>query len=676
MTLPESLTHAPQWAPTAGAAALAIVLLLAFYARQRGNRLALGAPRRSHDDRGAKGLAAAGPLALLGACGMLLSIYGLFGFATRNMDLAWPWAIPIVAIFDLAEVTCFVSLYRSASVETRWTHPMRRTRRMAWMLVAASSAMNAAHAPGNWVATCAFAAVPPISVKLIEFELDKLLAANTDDDQDDERPGFARLVQLGYAHAWAALFARMGLDAASRNAGIAQDARIRRAAQKIQALGHALDEAEQLAANGDGTSRSEKKAARKAEERAKQRVDQAQHRAQLAIDLAKVAGDTPAQLLLARHLATRGRVADLARMDVRKPLEIVTTLEELAIVPSAAAIREGARAAQAQQERKDAEAARDAARAEQEAAEQAARTVRQKADEALAAAHQVLSEAEKKAEMIASAAVEAERTAAEAKGRQTDAENAVNRLAGQIRELTTRAQELKTTAEATDGDRRAAADRLASLVRQAENAEKLVTQRRQEAEGAQRAALRAQADKNAALEAAQTASTTARSLEERAEQLRIEVEQYAGERQQRADELDKLDNARLAAQQQAQAYAVEAEAAREAARQAREEQNAAEVALRHSRDEIMDALTSPTAYEPPRWTSEPKRRGWDLYLHRVRNDGTEPTDEELAAGERDPSTARKWLADYRAELARMTAAALPAQQGAHSRTADEAPALV
>ncbi|WP_200263135.1 hypothetical protein [Streptomyces sp. HSG2] len=113
-----------------------------------------------------------------------------------------------------------------------------------------------------------------------------------------------------------------------------------------------------------------------------------------------------------------------------------------------------------------------------------------------------------------------------------------------------------------------------------------------------------------------------------------------------------------------------------AAREAEEIRRAATVALQQARDELMDALTDPAPYEPPRWTSPAKMRGWELYMHKVATDGVEPTDAELAGEERDPSTARKWLPEFRAELARRTAAALPAQATAHDRTADRAPAGV
>src|SRR5690606_14438242 len=115
-------------------ATTALSLAVMYQRLRRARTLALPGPGGPAGK--AQPVAAAGPLAALGACGMALSLYGLYGFARDNMGLDWYWTIPLMAIFDLAEVTCFVSLYRSAAVESTWTRPMRRTRRMAWTLVA------------------------------------------------------------------------------------------------------------------------------------------------------------------------------------------------------------------------------------------------------------------------------------------------------------------------------------------------------------------------------------------------------------------------------------------------------------------------------------------------------------------------------------------------------------
>lgn len=670
---PEVVSGAPQWVLLTAATAVTALVLLVVYARIIRRRARVHTMSQAATGRVAAAratVASAGPLAVLGTCGMVLSLYGLYGFATVNMQLSWPFAIPIMAIFDLAEVTCFVSLYRSAAVESTWTRPMRRTRRMAWLLVAASAAANGAHAPGNWMATLAFAIVPPVSAKLIEFELDKQMDSNATEREDDARPGFVRLLQLGYLHVWAGIFARLGFDAASKDGVIQQDARIRRAARQLHQLGRALDEFEELEKNAQTRKR------RKRQQGAKKRIDSMQAKAEMAIDVSGIAGDTPAQLLLARHLTTRGRVVDLARIDVRDPMAIVTMLEELAIVPSAKAIEAGARAAQAEQRLQDAEEARDVAQAARDVAQAEAEQVRVQAADVLAAAQKAKAEAETAASEIQQRAEAAEKARREAETARSTAQSELDELTAQVAQLRSRARDLRASASSTDSERQAVADELAALRRQAQEAADLVSQRKRDAETAQRDAQQALTARQSAANDVEAAQATIRQLTEQAERLRGNAQEAAERQQRQAAELARLVAERQQAEEDAREAAERANRAREMARVAEEAQNAAAVALRHARTEIMDALTSPETYEPPRWTSQAKMRGWDLYLHKVRTERTEPTDAELAGEDRDPSTARKWLPEFRAELARLTAAALPAQQGAHDRTADEAPALV
>lgn len=595
---------------------------------------------------------------------MVLSLYGLYGFATDNMELEWYFAVPIMAIFDLAEVVCFVSLYRSATFERSWTRPMRSTRRMAWALVAASSAMNAAHAPGNWVATLAFAAVPPISARLIEFELDKQMAANdSDSEPEDSGPGLVRLVQLAYTHAWAAIFARLGFDATTKDGLIHQDARIRRAARQIRDLRRALE-----AQDASTTRRSEKKA--------RKRVEDVQERAEYAIDVAGIAGETPAQLTLARHLVTRGRLIDLARMDVRDPMGIVSMLEDFAIVPSAEAIHAGAKAAQADEQRRAAEEARDRALAAKAEAESEAEAVQKKAADALKSAQEVGEKAEKHAEAMISEATAAAEAARRAKSAQGEAETERTKLAEDVKRLSAHAEALRDSATTTDSQRQQLADQLTQLRGEVERAADLVVQRKREAETAKTQAQEALRTRRAAVDQVEEANTTVTQLQAQAEELRRAVGRRADDVQRHTVTIDRLTEEIRTAEAATRRAVDQAEHARRQAQDDEEARRVASVALRHARTELLDALTSPHSYEPPRWTSPAKMRGWDLYLHTVRTTGAEPTDAELAGDDRDASTARKWLTDFRAEIARLTADALPAQQDARDRTADEAPALV
>ncbi|WP_158713509.1 hypothetical protein [Streptomyces sp. NRRL F-525] len=671
LTIPDAVHQVPDWALWAAATATTALSLAVMYARLRRARRAIPAvPARPQAVGSADAgevrqtVAAAGPLAALGACGMVLSLYGLYGFATETMDLAPYWAVPIMAIFDLAEITCFVSLYRSAAVESAWTRPMRQTRRMAWALVAASSTMNAVHAPGNLWATGVFAAVPVISAKLIEFELHKRMSANeVDADPDDANPGLVRLVQIAYTRVWAAVFAGLGWDAKAKDGLIHHEARIRRAATSLHELKSALDARDQ-------TPAGRKRAA------ASRRVDDLQGKAERAIDAAGIAGDTPAQLTLARAVATRGRVIDLARMDVHDPMAIVRLLEELAIVPSVEAISAGAAAAEAQKQQKEAEEARDQARAELAAVQEEAAEVEASAAEQRAAAEALMTEAQKAATRAGKEAEAAVERAAAATRLADEADERRGQLSAHVEELGKEASSLRTAATADEETHRRLSRQLDDLRNAIQKAEAEAGERRREAEGARTEAQQAMSRQRAARDEVQRAAEQVEALQAKARTIQGQTQQLADEHDRQVAALARLTSEAQEAEGTARRAKEQAERTLAEAQKAEETRRAATVALQNARDHLMDALTDPTPYEPPRWTSEPKMRGWDLYLHKVSTQGVEPTDAELAGDERDTSTARRWLGDFRAELARRTAAALPAQGAAHERTADRTPLTV
>ncbi|MFD6917941.1 hypothetical protein [Streptomyces virginiae] len=665
LRIPDDWQQVPDWALWAAAVATAALALAVMYQRLRRIRTAVLPGEGGSTSEARQAVTAAGPLAALGACGMALSLYGLYGFATENMNLAWYWALPLMAIFDLAEITCFVSLYRSAAVEAVWTRPMRRTRHMAWTLVAASAAMNAAHAPGDRLtATVVFAMVPITSAKLIEFELDKRMSANgAEDARGEAGPGLVRLLQIAYARTWARVFAWLGWDATTKDGLIHREARIRKAAKQLHVLRRALD------AKDRASGRREKRSAEK-------RVEVRQGRAERAIDAAGIAGDTPAQLTLARALATRGRVVDLARMDVRDPMAIVRTLEELAIVPSVEAIAAGAAAAEAQKQQQEAEKARDEARAELVVAQAQADQVKAEADawhaeaEAmLNKAQETVTEAEKRATAAADRARKADQLADEA-------EEKSQQLAAQVEELRQQASGIHSTTSADQEAHRRLTRQLAELRNAIESAEDEARDRRREADAIRTEAQQTRNQHQSARAEVERAEGILSRLQEQARALQAETQELADEKNRQAAAVEQLGAQERAAQAAARQAQEEAARTQEAAREAEETRRAASVALQQARDHLMDALTDPSPYEPPRWTSPAKMRGWEHYMRKVAKDGVEPTDAELAGEERDPSTARKWLPEFRAELARRTAAALPAQTHAHERTADKAPAGV
>ncbi|WP_328484836.1 hypothetical protein OHS71_41150 (plasmid) [Streptomyces sp. NBC_00377] len=665
LTIPDAVHQVPDWAVWA-AATVATALVL--YVGLRRARPAVLASPQAVGAGGASGVrqtvAAAGPLAALGACGMVLSLNGLYGFATETMDLAPYWAVPIMAIFDLAEIVCFVSLYRSAAVESSWTRPMRQTRRMAWALVAASSTMNAVHAPGNTWAMVVFAAVPVISAKLIEFELHKRMSANeVDADPEDASPGLVRLIQIAYTRVWAVAFARLGWDAKAKDGLIHHEARIRRAANSLHELRRALDAR-------DHTAAGRRKAA------ASRRVDDLQDKAERAIDASGIAGDTPAQLTLARVFATRGRVIDLARMDVRDPMAIVRLLEELAIVPSVEAIAAGAAAAEAQKQQKEAEEARDQARTELAAAQRKAAEVEASAAEQRAAAEALMTEAQEAATRAGKEAEDAAERAAAATRLADEADERHQQLAANVERLDKEASGLRTVATTDEEAHRRLSRQLDDLRNAISQAETEAGERRREAEGARTEAQQAMNRQRAAREEVQRATEQVEALQAKAKTIQGQTHQLADEHDRQAAAVARMTSEAQEAEATARRAKEQAMRMLAEAQEAEDIRRAATVALQTARDHLLDALTDPKPYESPRWTSAAKMRGWDLYLHKVSNEGAEPTDAELAGDERDPSTARKWLGDFRAELARRTAAALPAQGTAHERTADRTPLTV
>ncbi|MFD9938351.1 hypothetical protein ACFWZ6_35050 [Streptomyces massasporeus] len=300
-------------------------------------------------------LSGIGPQAIVALGGVAVSVHGLWGFATDTCNLPVPLAVAFIAVFDAAEMTLLVMMYRAADPEQGWTRELRLMHRTAWMLVAFSAAMNAVHAP-NWWARPVLAAVPALAAWLIELQLrSKLHQIHPGQDDDTARPGPARLVALLWQHAWAELFALLGLDARTSSSAIARAALVQRAALRVYRLRLALD---------GGKARKVRRWRRKA---------------QKALDRADVAVDREQALALARRLATLTGADAFAALDYRQPATILALIEDLAITPAVERAQVSTLAEQAEDARQRAEAAR-----------QEAESARQRAAEELAAARNEL----------------------------------------------------------------------------------------------------------------------------------------------------------------------------------------------------------------------------------------------------------------------------------------------
>ncbi|MCX5340506.1 hypothetical protein [Streptomyces atratus] len=295
----------------------------------------------------------------------------------RHSDRALPevLAVAFIGVFDAAEMTLLVMLYRAADPELGWTRQLRLIHRTAWMLVAFSAGMNAAHAP-NWTARPVLAAVPALAAWLIELQLRQKLGTATPDDDPTSRPGPGRLVTLVWQHGWSWLFAVLGLDARHSGDSIARSALAQRAARRVYRLRLAL--ATQDDADGGWRKR-----------RAQGRAARRRGKAQRMLSRAEVATDQNQALAMSRHLASLTGVDGVARLDYSNPAAVVTMVEQLAITPAVEHLEAGGRAAEAEDARQRAESARKDADA-----------ARQRAETALADARRALADAREEADRV------------------------------------------------------------------------------------------------------------------------------------------------------------------------------------------------------------------------------------------------------------------------------------
>ncbi|MFE6679580.1 hypothetical protein [Streptomyces sp. NPDC057729] len=391
-------------------------------------------------------LSGIGPQAFVALGGVAVSVYGLWGFATQTVHLPEVLAVAFIGVFDAAEMTLLVMLYRAADPELGWTRQLRLIHRTAWMLVAFSAGMNAAHAP-NWTARPVLAAVPALAAWLIELQLRQKLGTAAPDDDPAVRPGPGRLVTLVWQHGWSWLFAVLGLDARHSGDSIARSALAQRAARRVYRLRLALATQDD-AGGGWRKWRAQGRAARR------------RGKAQRMLSRAEVATDRDQALAMSRHLASLTGVDGVARLDYSNPAAVVTMVEQLAITPAVEHLEAGGRAAEAEDARQRAEDARkdaDAARQRAETAldearqaladareeadrvradRDAALATRQEADSAVADARQRAEDARREADTARQRAEDAQREAEDARKRaETELTHAKDAVADQRRLL-------------------------------------------------------------------------------------------------------------------------------------------------------------------------------------------------------------------------------------------------
>ncbi|MBH1939213.1 hypothetical protein I5Q34_33995 [Streptomyces sp. AV19] len=457
------------------------------------------------------------------------------------------------------------------------------------------------------------------------------------------------------------LMARLGLTTRSRTAQeIAQD----------RALSRALDLAVRY------QSLTEKSRPKK-----RVRLDARQARALIE---AGCATDPRRRDEYRRQLALLQSPAELRAMAITSPWQEAGTPEE--VRQEAAAVREAAERVR-QQAEEDAAAVREAVRLAQEEARAEAAAVRERAGQVLAEAErvrdeadaeaaavreragQILAEAERVREAAEEAAVETGRAADEADSARDAAERVRDALRAEVAELEDRAECVRQSATASADEVAAAEGDVERMREELADAAEEVRRRRAEAQDAQSKARQAQQEQADAVDAVRAAQDKVSRLTDEAERLRQEIEVDQDRQRRAAAAAERVQAERDRAAEEAVKAAEAAEEARREARAADEARRIALLALQQAQDEVLDVLTNPDPQQPPQWRSEAKRSGWDLYYRLARTEGREPTDEELAmAGRRDTSTARHWIRDFRKELARFTADALPAQATAQNHT--------
>ncbi|GAB2606748.1 hypothetical protein GCM10027168_44480 [Streptomyces capparidis] len=615
---------------------------------------AVVAARRKHGPPGDGGRGRRWPLEGIGAQavvalgGVAVSVHGLWSFAVDFAGLDRWFAVGFIGVFDAAEMCLLIMMYRAADPEDGWTAELRLMHRTAWTLVAFSAAMNAIHAP-TWWARPVLGSIPALAAWLIELKLRAKLHRPGADDED-AKPGPIRLVVLGWQHAWSALFAVLGLDAAGSGSEIARAALAQRAAARVYRLNLALETLAELQGSG---------AAQWRRERAKRRVVRRRKQAQKAIDRAAIATDAAQSLAMARRMAGLTGVDDLAQLDYSDAPQVMSMLERLAVVPAAQRITSSTRAMEAEAARERAEAARLRAEEARQRAEEEEEAARQRAAALTEAAQQELEVARAAREEAETAATKAAEDLATARQEAQRAEDARKEAeAARLRAETTaavaerRAQELATEAElARERLERAENDR-ARLEEQTANA-----RNQQHGTEDQLAALRRE------LEDYKARQERARGeYEQVAEQARKAREQAGREREELERLADELAEQQRAVEDAAERRRAAEEAARRAAEQTAARKAEAEeigMLLERLRGELAEHTTDgPVPPEGARvFESDAKQQGWEYYVRQTRAAEREPRATELAErfGVSD-GNARNWIRDFRALRARQLAA--------------------
>ncbi|MFJ2833618.1 hypothetical protein ACIPC1_39775 [Streptomyces sp. NPDC087263] len=246
------LTDTPAWVLIVTGAVVAVALLLVQYLTVRkivaDRKRTAAEQQRVRETEGAEAaqmLGGMGPAGRVALGGVLVSLYGLWGFATETAQLPFLVAIGFCAMFDVLELQLFRLLYQTADPRKGKTPQYNLMHSTAWGLVAMSATANFVHAP-NAVSAPFMALMPAAAAWVIELELRKRMAGSEKVEEDKGSGGPIRLVIKMWHKGWAAIYGAAGVDPGEKNSEMAQKALGRKAAKRAYELRLSLERQQDL----------------------------------------------------------------------------------------------------------------------------------------------------------------------------------------------------------------------------------------------------------------------------------------------------------------------------------------------------------------------------------------------------------------------------------------------
>ncbi|WP_018570111.1 hypothetical protein [Streptomyces sp. PsTaAH-124] len=644
------MSDTPAWVLTVCAAAVILAWLgAAYFAVRTVWRASERASNRRREDmekaraegREAEviGLGSMGRQAYVALGGMVVSIYGMWGFARETAQLPPVIAVGFIAIFDAMELVLFSQLYQRANAKLGWTTQLRLIHNTAWALVAVSATANFIHAP-NPVSAPFIAAVPIGASWIIELEF-RARMRGSEKIEDGSKAGPVRLLALLWTKGWAAAFSGLGVDPNSTSGQVARATLAKKAATRLFRLRVALLQHAKLVQNREAKRRDLTKAVNE--------LDALRRKATSAMDRSDFALDSGQALAVLRGLAGWTRVDDVATVDTSDTPAVMKLMEEVAILPSAKRIEAAERAAELEAEAERAAEARATAEAARERAEEAKRA----ADEEKAAAVTARQEAE---DALARAAEETKAAKAEAARAEDARERAEAARKRAESEMTEEARNVTLLAERAADEQKKLSEAVDELARVqgliAEEAERR-TKATQDVE-----AIRGELQR--LLNERSSAEDTTRAKAEEARRVKGEVErlQTALSEAQQAVR-DHTTAADRAAELRTRAEETQRRAA-EAAARTQAEAAEAQALLDSIRPQLADRLggqaEAAALAAAPAFRSEAKQTGWELYLEAVTAGQEPPTAAQLAqtCGVSEGNV-RNWIIDFKEKRAAMIA---------------------